>query len=112
MRHERIVAFLTGLLARYKMKPNHLAKKIGVSHATVLRWLSGEDKPNVKHCYELAKFSGTSLCTILYMAEHIKTDITEEDSLPPFREYMERKYPEVLPEKVIVVLEEFVSPQE
>ena len=40
-----IVSFLKEVMRRRKRLPSQLAADLGISHATVSRWLSGEDIP-------------------------------------------------------------------
>ncbi len=40
-------SFLNDLMRRKRVRPSQLATQLGVSHATVGRWLTGEDIPNV-----------------------------------------------------------------
>ena len=51
--------------------PSQLAAELGISHATVGRWLHGKDSPNTKSCRLLAKYSGIPLETILAIAGHL-----------------------------------------
>lgn len=98
-------SFLTALLKRHGIKPGNLAKIIGVSHATVYRWLIGAAIPDAQSCGKLSTFSGIPLLHILYIAGHIKNDMTDGDNLPALREYIEAKYPKVLPEEMIGAIE-------
>jgi len=43
-----IVPLLKEIMQRRKRLPSQLAADLGISHATVSRWLSGADVPNVK----------------------------------------------------------------
>lgn len=62
---------LADLLRERNLRASHLAVKIGVSHATVGRWLKGEDVPSARSCYRLAEFSGVPIEEILRSAGHI-----------------------------------------
>ena len=53
-----IISFLKEVMRHRKRLPSQLAADLGVSHATVGRWLSGADVPSVKSCRKLAKYSG------------------------------------------------------
>ncbi len=66
-----IRTLLADLLRDRQLTANRLALKLGVSHATVGRWLKGDDVPSARSCYRLAEFSGTPLETILRSAGHI-----------------------------------------
>jgi len=62
---------LANILRERNLPASHLAAKIGVSHATVGRWLKGEDIPAARSCYRLAEFAGISIEDILRSAGHI-----------------------------------------
>jgi len=47
---------------------NQLAKRLGVSHATLSRWLDGSDRPGVPNCMKLAKLSGCPLDYVISLA--------------------------------------------
>ncbi len=68
---------LADLLHERNLLASHLAVDIGVSHATVGRWLKGEDIPSARSCYLLAEFSGIPLEDILRSAGHIPEVIPE-----------------------------------
>ena len=55
---QTFIEFLNEVMHRKKCLPFKMAKELGVSHASVSRWLSGHDIPNVKSCYRLAEYSG------------------------------------------------------
>ena len=52
-------------MRRRKRLPSQLAADLGISHATVRRWLFGEDIPSVRSCQLLADYSGISLQKVL-----------------------------------------------
>ena len=52
-----IVSFLKDVMRRRKRLPSQLAADLGVSHATVSRWLSGKKVPNIRSCRRLAEYS-------------------------------------------------------
>jgi transcriptional regulator with XRE-family HTH domain len=66
-----ISKLLARILKERNMLPSHLAAEIGVSHATVGRWLKGEDTPIARSCFRLAEFSGIPVEEILRSAGHI-----------------------------------------
>jgi len=109
MEGANIKQFLIVLLERRTINSNQLAKVIGVSHATIHRWFNGEDIPSPKSCGKLADFSGVPQHHILYLAGHIKHDIVERDKLPLFREFMEQKYPGILSDDLVDVLEQLIN---
>ena len=63
--------FVAGILRKKNMRASHLAAKIGVSHATVGRWLKGEDVPCAKSCYKVAEFTDVPVEDVLRAAGHI-----------------------------------------
>ena len=64
-------SFLEELMRRRNRLPSHLATDLGISHATVSRWLSGEDGPSTKSCRRLSEYSGVHLEKILSIAGHL-----------------------------------------
>lgn len=42
-----------------------LAKELGVSHATVRRWLEGEDKPEIKSALKLSKYFNIEVANLI-----------------------------------------------
>jgi len=77
----RVRTFLEELMSRKKRLPSQLAADLGVSHATVSRWLSGEDIPSTKSCQRLAEYSGVALERILSIVGHLPRRAGDE----PFR---------------------------
>ena len=51
--------------------PSQLAADLGVSHATVGRWLLGKDVPSTKSCRKLADYSGVAVEKILTITGHL-----------------------------------------
>ena len=83
-----IVSFLKEVMRRRKCLPSQLAADLGVSHATVSRWLSGEDIPSTRSCRRLAEYSGVPLEKILSITGHLPgVAETEPPEWPEFREY-------------------------
>ena len=66
-----IVSFIKELMQQRNRLPSQLAAEIGVSHATVSRWLSSKSIPNPHSCQRLAEYSGVSLQMVLYLAGHV-----------------------------------------
>lgn len=97
-------------MRRCKRKPSQLAADIGVSHATVSRWLSGRDIPNTSSCRKLAEYSGVPLEKVLYVSGHMpqmtKIDGTE---WPEFREYASKKYSNELDDDLITMIEDLIE---
>ncbi len=90
--------------------PSQLAAAIGVSHTTVLRWLTGKDVPGVRSCRRLAEYSGLSPEMVLCIAGHLPM-VTEKgpDEWPEFREYARQKYPEELDEDMVTMIEDLIE---
>ena len=104
-----LVLFLQDLMRRRKLLPSHLAVEMGVSHATVSRWLSGKDLPSVRSCQRLADYSGVSFTTALVAAGYLDAPEKGCVKLPEFRQYAHQKYPEVLDEDVIIMIEDLIE---
>ena len=104
------VSFLKEVLRRRKCKPNQLAADLGISHATVSRWLSGRDIPNTRSCQRLADFSGVPLQKVMAVAGHMP-GVAEKPAAewPEFREYAKHKYPSELDEDLITMIEDLIE---
>ena len=102
--------FLKDIMRRRNRLPSQLAQDIGISHATVSRWLSGEDVPSPRSCQKLAEYSCVPLPRVLSLAGHLP-EIVEQAPVewPEFGEYARRKYPNELDEDLITVIEEFIE---
>ena len=93
-----------------KFLPSQLAFDLGVSHATVSRWLSGAGTPNTKSCRKLAEYSGVSLVKVLSIAGHLpRVAKTQSLEWPEFREYARRMYPDELDEDLITMIEDLIE---
>jgi len=105
-----VVLFLKEVMRRRKRLPSQLAADLGVSHATVSRWLSGEDAPNTRSCKRLAEYSGVPLENILSIVGHLPR-VAEKGTpeWPEFREYARRKYPDELDEDLITMIEDLIE---
>ena len=105
-----IASFLKEVMRRRKRLPSQLAADLGVSHATVSRWLSGEDVPSTRSCRILAQFSGVSLEKVLSLTGHLPR-IAEKDppEWPEFREYARQKYPNELDEDLVTMIEDLIE---
>ena len=105
-----LITFIKEVMRRRKRLLSQLATDIGVSHATVSRWLSGKDVPSIKSCVKLAEYSGTPVERVLYTAGHL---ISKNESrladLPEFREYARSKYPHELDEDMIIMIEDLIE---
>ena len=105
-----VVSFLEEVMRRRKRLPSQLAADLSVSHATVSRWLSGQDIPNTRSCRKLAAYSGTPLEQVLSIASHIpRIAGTESAKWPEFREYARRKYAKELDEDLIIMIEDLIE---
>ena len=103
-------AFLKEVMRRKKRLPSQMAADLGTSHATVSRWLSGEDKPCPESCRKLAEYSGVPLERILSLAGHMpRTRIRDVVEWPEFGEYARRKYPKELDEDEITMIEGLIE---
>jgi len=105
-----IVSFLKEVMRRRKRLPSQLAADLGVSHATVSRWLSNDDVPSTRSCRRLAEYSGVPLQKVLAIVGHVPK-IAEKGppEWPEFREYARRKYPTELNEDLITMIEDLIE---
>jgi len=95
---------------RRKCLPSHLAAALGVSHATVSRWLSGKDVPSTQSCRKLAEYSGVPLHKVLFTVGHLpKMEQEASTNWPEFREYAQHKYPNELDEDLITMIEDLIE---
>lgn len=105
-----IVSFLKEVMRRRKRLPSQMAADLGVSHATVSRWLSGEDVPSTRSCRRLAEYSGVHLEKILSITGHLpRIAEAESPEWPEFREYARRKYAKELDEDLITMIEDLIE---
>jgi len=105
-----IIAFLQGLMRRRGQPPSQLAAHLGVSHTSVSRWLSGKDKPSVASCVKIATYAGVPLERLLYLLGYVvPVGDKKAAGLPDFREYAKRKYPRVLDEDLIILIEDLIE---
>jgi transcriptional regulator with XRE-family HTH domain len=105
-----LVSFIKEILRRRYLKPSQLAADLGVSHATMSRWLSGQDIPNTRSCHRLAEYSGVPVEKILSIVGHLAR-ISEKPPLewPEFREYARYKYPDELDDDLITMIEDLID---
>ena len=105
-----IVSFLNEVMRRRRRLPSQLASDLGVSHATVSRWLSGQDVPSTKSCRKLAEYSGVPLEKVLAIVGHLpRVAETVPPEWPEFREYARQKYPNELDEDLITMIEDLIE---
>jgi len=104
------ISFLKDLLRRSRLLPSQLAVALGISHATVGRWLSGSDIPSPRSCRKLAEYSGTPLERVLSITGHLPRILeTVPSDWPEFRDYARRKYPDELDEDMITMIEDLIE---
>ncbi len=105
-----IVSFLKEVMRRRKRLPSQLASDLGISHATVGRWISGADIPNTRSCRKLAQYSGVPLENILSLSGHMP-GVAEARSpeWPEFRDYARQKYPNELDDDLITMIEDLIE---
>ena len=105
-----IVSFLKEVMRRRKRLPSQLATDLGVSHATVSRWLSGDDIPNPRSCQRLAEYSGVPLERVFSIAGYMpRIRDGGPAEWPEFGEYCRRKYPNQLDEGLVTVIEDLIE---
>jgi len=105
-----IGSFLKEVMRRRRRLPSQLAADLGVSHATVSRWLSGKDIPNTRSCQRLAEYSGVPLEKVLSVVGHLpRIAETVPAEWPEFRDYAHRKYPNELDEDLITMIEDLIE---
>jgi len=97
-------------MRRRKRLPSQLVADLGISHATVSRWLLGEDVPNTRSCRRLAEYSGVPVENILSLVGHLPR-IAERapPEWPEFREYAYQKYPDELDEDLVTMIEDLIE---
>ena len=105
-----VVSFLEEVMRRRKRLPSQLAADLDVSHATVSRWLSGMDIPNIRSCRKLAEYSGVPVEKVLSIVGHLPiVPETAPSEWPEFREYARQKYPGELDEDLITMIEDLIE---
>ncbi len=97
-------------MRRRKRKPSQLAADLGISHATVSRWLSGDDVPNTSSCRIIADYSGVPVEKVLSVVGHIsRVAEVKSPEWPEFREYARKMYPQELDEDLITMIEDLIE---
>ena len=105
-----LVKFLREVMRRRKCRPSQMAAGLGISHATVSRWLSGDDVPNTRSCGRLAEYSGVPIEKVLSVVGHMpKIAEKARAEWPEFREYARQKYPTELDEDLITMIEDLIE---
>jgi len=105
-----VAKFLNEIMKRRRRLPSQLAADLGISHSTILRWLSGKDLPSTKSCRRLAEYSRVPLEKILAITGHMP-GISESgpEKWPEFREYAIHKYPGELDDDLITMIEDLIE---
>ena len=105
-----LVSFLKEVMRRRKRLPSQLAYDLGISHATVSRWLSGADIPSTESCRRLAEYSGVPLEKILSIVGHLpRVAEVAHREWPEFREYARQMYPNELDDDLITMIEDLIE---
>ena len=105
-----IASLLKAIMRRRKRLPSQLAADLGISHATVHRWLTGKDIPSTRYCYKLAEYSGVPLHKVLSITGHLPEMMEQVPAeWPEFREYAQQKYPNELDEDLITMIEDLIE---
>lgn len=105
----KLIKFLEDMIRSHSLFPSQLARDLGVSHATVSRWLSGKDIPSVSSCMKIAQYADEAPQRVLSIAGHLP-ELPDEEAAnwPAFREYARRKYAKELDEDVITMIEDLI----
>ena len=105
-----LVTLLGEIMRRRRRLPSQLAADIGISHATVSRWLHGKDVPSTRSCRRLAEYSGIPLQKVLASSGHVPM-VAEaaSDAWPEFREYATKKYGSELDDDLITMIESLIE---
>ena len=92
--------------------PRQLAKDLGVSSATVSRWLSAKDSPSLESCQRLAEYTGAPIQKVLVRIGQLpQMDNEQSRDWPEFREYANQKYPDELDEDLVTMIEFLIHQQ-
>jgi transcriptional regulator with XRE-family HTH domain len=104
-----IVDFIKDLTAQRGLSLRGLARETGISVSTLSRWCDGKQIPSPESCRILADYLSVSTEHILALAGHLKPLYKEgKESLPEFREYAARRYPDELDEDIISMIEDLI----
>ena len=110
MENGNIASFVKDLMRRRKVVMSQIAADLGVSHSTVSRWISGEYMPNTHSCRRLAEYSGVPLSKILSLIDVVPTiDNQASAEWPEFKDYLRHKYPDVLDDDLIDMMEDIIE---
>jgi transcriptional regulator with XRE-family HTH domain len=87
-----------------------MAADIGVSHATVSRWLSGKDVPSPQSCRTLADYADVPVEKVLAIVGHLPPPKeTSPAEWPEFREYVRAKYGDALDDDFVLLVEDLIQ---
>lgn len=107
---DRLSTFLNRLMERRHRLPSQMAADLGVSHATVSRWLSGKDLPSPQSCRTLAEYADLPVERVLSIVGHLPP--SEEPSpseWPEFRDYVREKYGDALDDDLVRLIEDLLE---
>ena len=105
-----LVSLLKDVMQRRKIGASHMAAELKISHTTVGRWLSGKWVPSISSCVKLSEYSGVPLSTVLSAAGHIPASKWGPSAeWPEFRSYCSGKYPGLLEEDLIDMIEDLIE---
>src|SRR3990172_9158884 len=105
-----LIDFLEAVMRRRRRLPSQMAAELGISHATVSRWLSGKDIPSTRSCRRLAEYSGVSIDKVLAAVGHISGKPERAVAeWPEFREYAKIKYADELDDDLITMIEDLIE---
>ncbi len=105
-----LVTLLREIMRRRRRLPSQLGADIGISHASISRWLHGKDVPSTKSCRRLAEYSGIPVQKVLASCGHVPmVDESASDAWPEFREYASKKYGAELDDDIITMIEELIE---
>jgi hypothetical protein len=105
-----IISFLKEAMRRRKRLAGQPAANLGLSCATVRRWLSGKDIPSTKSCRKLSEYSCVPLENVLSIAGHLPriTKVAESERTE-LRNYAHRMYTDELDEDLITMIRDLVE---
>ncbi len=102
--------FLNRLMERRHRLPSQMAADLGVSHATVSRWLSGKDLPSPQSCRTLAEYADLPVERVLSIVGHLPPPAEPSPSeWPEFRDYVREKYGDALDDDLVRLIEDLLE---
>jgi len=104
-----IGAFLEDIQRQRGISLRKMSRESGVSASTLSRWREGKQTPSPKSCKMLAEYLSLPVEHVLALAGHLKPLHKDSaDSLPEFREYALKKYPDELDDDMIAMIEDLI----